>query len=188
MLKVTKLLTLFAFICLVGACNNDDEASPTAAANGLEGTWTAVEFSASTSTSSNINGQAFDSTSEIEGSNLDYDLVFTDDAFTTNGGYTIAISASSGGQVVTNTTDTYTDVNGNGTYTVQGDSMTITGSFFEFNVNGIPYDLGNGSQTAHFEINANGDLIFSQNETTTDNTNGILTTSNIVSTSRWQKQ
>lgn len=183
MLNLTKLLFALTLILSLGACNSDDDPNP----SDLEGTWTAVSFSANVMSTSDFNGNEFTSTVDVVGSEFDYDLTFTDAAFTTSGGYTLDIDFDAGGSSQSST-DTYTNVSGNGTYATTDTEMTINGSFFTFEFNGMPFLTADDTQTADYEINEDGDLIFTQNETMTSTQSGSTTTSVVVSSSKWVRQ
>ena len=187
MLKFTKFLTVFALLLTFSACNNDDDVV-TLSSDGLEGNWTAVFFEADVTGSTEFNGETTVSATTIEASSLSYDLTFTDAAFTTSGGYTMGVSSSVDGNVVSTSSDDYTDVSGSGTYTATDTELTLNGSFFEFEFNGQPFNQANGAQTANYEINADGELVISQNETISTTANGVTSTTTIVSTSRWMRQ
>lgn len=181
MQNLTKLFFALTFVLFLGACNSDEDLST------LEGTWTAVSFSANVMSTTNFNGSEFTSTIDVVGSEFDYDLTFTDAAFTTSGGYTIDLDVDSGGNPQSST-DVYTNVSGSGTYTATNSEMTVNGQFFNFEYNGMPVISASGPQTADYEINSNDELIFTQNETMTSTSSGSTTTSVVFSTSKWVKQ
>lgn len=185
MLKLTKLFFALSLIAFMSACSNDDDAS---SSTELEGTWKAVSFSLNTNTSTEVMGSTVESVVTALGSNFDYSLVFTSAAFTTSGGYDLETSGSTAGQAITPMTSSYSDVDGAGTYTTSGNEMTVNGSFFTFDFNGVPYTGSNGPQTVNYEINSNDQLVFTQDETTTTTTSGTTVTATVTSSSTWEKQ
>ncbi len=184
MVKLTKLFFALTLIAFMSACSSDDNDDSTE----LEGTWNAISFSFDVNASTEASGQTTESTVSALGSNFDYSVVFTSDAFTTSGGYDIQTSGTSGTVTIPSTSSTYTDVDGSGTYSTSGDEITLNGSFYSFDYNGAPYTAANGPQTANYEINSDGRLIISQNETMTTTTSGVTSTTTIVSSSTWEKQ
>ncbi len=187
MTKLFKLFTLLMVISLATACNNEDEMSSSSSGE-LDGTWTAISFQADIDGLTTFQGTTTSSNSSIVGDDLNYNVTFDDGDFTTDGGYTMTSTVSFDGNVINTSTDTYTNVDGSGTYTKDETTITTMGSFFEFEVDGVPYGTGNESQTANYEINADGQLVISQNETQSQDNMGIITTNTIVSQSVWERQ
>ncbi len=184
MINLTKLFLAFALFCSLASCGNDDDMN---ISEDIQGTWSVISFVAETQTSTTVNDQTFTGTSNIEGSNLDYDVTFAVDNFTTNGSYDISSTTTTSGTTQT-FNQSYTNVTGVGTYSTSGNVMTIDGTFFEIEVDGFDESLINGEQMTNFEINSNGNLVFSQDETNTTTTNEITTTTTIISTSVWERQ
>jgi len=175
-------------VMLASACGGDDD---NGGDEGLVGTWKAISFSADISSTTTGGGADVTSSNDINGSNFDYEVTFTESSFTTAGGYDISITTEivSGGTVNSiDTNDTYSDVDGSGTYSTNGDEITLNGSFYTFNVDGVPYGQGNEAQTAKFEINSNGQLVITQDETQTTTTQGINVVSVVESSSVWERQ
>jgi len=161
--------------------NNNNEAS-------LIGEWTATSFSANVTSTTSANGMDNVVEISITGMNLGYNLVFAESTYTTNGNYDAEYTTVINGQNNASGSDSYTGVMGSGNYSTNGNMMTIDGSFFELSVNGVDTSSLGGEQTTAYELSADGQtLTFNQNETETNNTGGVDVTTNIVSTSVWQK-
>jgi len=186
MIKLSKLLFFCSALFLITACGNDDDAAPVN--SDLEGTWEAVSFEFVAETSSEFAGTTTDVLTQLEGSNMNYELTFTSDAFTTSGSYDIELQTSLDGSPQQTQSQSYTNVDGSGTYSADGSVMTINGSFFNLTVNGVSYSGANGAQMADYEINAAGNLVFTQDQTVTDNSGGANTTSKQTSSSVWRKK
>ncbi len=182
MTKLLKLLCVFSLLVLVFSCGKDDE--PVAAKGDLEGDWTATAFNATIETSS---AGVVLSNVKLIGTSFDYDLNLDGSNFTTSGGYTATQELTSAGVNQTTEVD-YTNISGDGTYTTDGDMMTVNGSFFELQANGMSATTGGEAQTATYEINSDGELIFSQDETLTETSNGFTVDAKIVSTSTWVRK
>jgi len=192
-----KFLALLSFLVLLTAfsCENeplDDGLSSGSNNNndGLVGTWNLVEFDVTLSTSSSFSGQSVSSDVVVFSTDVDYMVEFTEVSFATNGNYTYNANVEVDGNVVTNDTFTLNDVTGNGTYSTSGEEMTIDGSFFEFNFQGMDSSVLEGEQTLTYAITDGGNtLTFTQNETITesDAATGLEVTSTTNSTSVWTR-
>ena len=168
---------LFCFALLVSLISCGSEETETT----LEGTWTAVEFSASISLTTS-DGET--GTIEIESTDLNYDLTLDGSSFTTSGSYDVTVTASLTG-VGTETIDqSYTDVMGSGTYTSTDTDITIDGSFFELELDGMPFMITGEAQSGPYEINSDGELIFEQDETISE----TEVTGSVRSFSKWVKK
>lgn len=184
MIKTLKFLFVSLIIFSLSSCGDDDMSSP----DPLIGTWKAESFNFTVESTSTVSGTETTVSTVGEGSNLDYELEFTESTFATSGGYSYSISSELDGMVISSTDETVSNVSGSGTYSTSGDLMTIDGSFFEFTFNGADLSSIQGAQTVNFEIQSDNTLIFTQNEQSTTTTQGVTVTSNVVSTSTWKKQ
>lgn len=176
------ILGLFLLFSLASCSNDDDEMD-----DALIGTWKVISATASVSTSTSFGGETYSSDVDTEFSNLNYTLTFDGNTWTTAGSYTTTSTVSADGIEFTSSSDV-SDINGSGTYTADGTTMTINGSFFEFDYEGGSFNGGSGEQTANYEINANGQLVFAQNETVESTEGGAASSSQVVSNSVWEKQ
>ncbi|WP_439152623.1 hypothetical protein [Winogradskyella sp.] len=178
---------LFAFTCEDEPLDFDAESFD--ADPELLGEWNLISFDASVSTSTNFQGQQIESDVEINSTTVDYTLNFTQSNFNTNGSYSYIADVTANGIDIPAEPYTLTDVNGNGSYSVSGNEMTIDGSFFEFSFEGMDFAELQGEQTVTFQITDNGQtLTFSQNDTTTEtDPTGATVTSFQVSTSVWSR-
>lgn len=189
LLSLLCLFTLFfAFTCENEPLDFDVETGGTD--SDLLGEWNLVEFDVEVSTSTNFQGQEISSDIEVYSTTVDYTLNFTENNFTTNGSYSYVADIIANGMNIEGEPYTLENVSGSGSYSVNGNEITIDGSFFEFSFEGMDFAELNGEQTATFEISDNGQtLIFSQNETTTetDAATGVTSTSTQVSSSVWTR-
>ena len=185
-----KLVHLFLLLLLsisfVG-CDDDDIQEPETAEDGIVGTWSAQSFTfdIEVETMSPLVNQ----TTESSGSapTLDYEVTFTDDGrWMASGSYSLAVVASSNGAELLNQTTDYTSVDNQGTYTVDGDQMTINDSFFTLDFNGLPISGTGGPQTTTFTVDGNT-LTFLQDEETTTTLQGFDTTTDTFSESTWTR-
>ena len=184
---MTKLSNLF-FALLLSltfiACNDDDNASP----ENLAGTsWKAVEFEATIESTANAGGTEIKTISTAAGSNFDYSLSFADITYSTEGSYDIDTEVSSNGAVISSDQSSYKEVKGNGGYTISGDTITVVGTFFNLEVNGIDFSQFQSSTMATYKVDGNK-LTFTQEEESTNSFGGTSSTSKIIARSVWEKQ
>jgi len=184
MYKLTNLALAMLMMLLLAACGNDDETTP---GDGLEDTWTVISFDADIESTTMVQGQTIVSDVDIVGVNMAYDLTLDGSGFTTAGDYEMTVTSNVAGTTQTST-DGYSDVTGSGTYTNDESTITINGSFFELEWNGIDLTATQGEQTANYEINADDQLVISQNDVVTSNTGGATVTTSVVSTSVWERK
>jgi len=194
MKKFLALLSIFtlltAFTCENEALDNDIDSSTDNNEN-LVGMWSLQEFEVSVSTSTNFEGQVISSDIDVYSTEVNYTLEFAENTFTTNGNYTYHTTIVVNGDEVSNEPYSLDDVTGSGTYSTDGNEMTVDGSFFEFNFEGMDESITEGEQTGTFQLSDDGQtLIFLQDETETQNdpTTGIVITSSTVSSSVWSRQ
>ncbi len=184
MYKLTNLTLAVLMTLLLAACGNDDETTPS---SDLEDTWTAISVDIDLDMTTEVAGQTVISDVVITGENLAYDLTLDGGDFTTDGSYDMNVMATVSG-VPQNSVDNYSDVTGAGTYSTDGDVITINGSFYELEYNGIDLYASNDEQSANYTINSDDQLVISQNETSTSTTGGATTTVTISSTSVWERK
>ena len=195
MKKVFALFCLFtlltAFTCENEPLDEDVLANNGATANTeLLGEWNLVEFEVETSTTTEVNGTQLSSDIQIFSTATDYTVNFTADTFTTNGSYSYSSLVVVNGMEIPNEPTTLSNVSGNGTYSINGNEMTVDGQFFEFELEGVDSSVFGEEQTILFQISADGQsLTITQNEnqTTTDEATGFETTSAIESFSVWTR-
>lgn len=194
-----KLLPLFCLFTLLTAftCENEpldggfDLGENNNNNSELIGTWELVDFDVTLVSSSTFGDQSFTSDIAITSTEEDYTLNFTQNTFTTSGNYTYDTQVAVNGDTVS--TDAYSmeSVNGNGTYSTVNNVMTVDGSFFDFEFEGMDQSALQGEQTVTFSISNDGQtLTFSQDETTsqTDPATGNVTDNTTTSTSVWIRQ
>ncbi|WP_299885633.1 hypothetical protein [uncultured Lacinutrix sp.] len=195
MKKYSKLSVLFLslFVLVLSSCENEalegfDSNDGNPFTNSLIGTWTLDDFTSSVNTSTVVNGMPIESDIAINGFNPNYNITFAQNTFSTSGDYEYSVDIDITGQPTMSNNYSLDNVSGAGVYSTNGNQMTVDGSFFEFNFQGVDSSIFEGEQTVTFVISNNGQtLTFSQNETQTNNTGGVSTTSTNISTSVWTK-
>lgn len=155
----------------------------------LTGDWDLVSFSFDISTSTDFSGQVLEVSFIGETTEANYIITLTEDTFSGAGSYTYLASGTANGTEIPPTEYTLNDVTSDGNYSTDGNTMTTSGSFFEFDFGGqVETGSFDGPQTAEYELSEDGDTItFSQNETTVQTENGVETTITNISTSVFQR-
>ncbi len=109
-------------------------------------------------------------------------------SYTTNGGYDLNITSSFDGMSQT-AIENFSNVSGSGNYTTDGDQITVRGSFFDFEVSGVDISEFQEEATATYEINSDGQLRFTQDETLSPVVSpDVTSTSSIRSVSVWERK
>ena len=198
MTKTSKSRSLFTllFLFLAFSCNNEPvEEGTDLNINGLNnddllGEWNLSEFYVTLNSIASFENQTTISDVDIISTNVAYILEFDTSTFSTNGNYSYDVDIDVNG--INSATDSYTldNVSGMGTYLINENEMTIDGSFFEFNIEGIDNASSQGEQTVDFELADDGEtLTFTQNNsvTQTDELTGTIIMSTTNSTSVWTR-
>ncbi|WP_435412536.1 hypothetical protein [Psychroserpens mesophilus] len=195
-----KLSILFSLFVLLTAFTCENEALDSDLINqeienndnnnnnsSLIGSWVLVDMNADIIAESSFQGIEFSSQFSVEISDSDYVLVFEASDYTVSGDYELIVSSTFQNETTTYT-DSYTNVEGLGTYSTSGNIMTVDGSFIEFDFDGMPMEVDQGEQSVEYSLSADGQtLTFNQDEVQTTNEGGAMSTTDISSTSVWQK-
>ena len=178
-------LFLLSLTISFAACGGSEDEMPPA--NEVVGTWEAIFFEAETETSTDFNGMMTNTTAQITSSNLNYEATFNATTFTTMGDYDLTTTTTVPPNPPFVSMSSLTDIEGSGSYSIDGNQMTISGSFFAIEINGSPVDTGGEEQVVTYEINADGELVFTQDQEFVTTQPGVTTTSVIRSTSIWRR-
>ncbi len=157
-------------------------------ASSLVGSWSMDSFDVTINSITDFSGTTIESLVETSSTETNYFLNFTESAYTTSGSYSYDVDVSVAGQGNNSSSETVENVSGSGTYTTNGNTLTSSGSFFEYTYEGIDDSLINGEQSVNYQITNNGNtLTFTQNETDTQSQLGITTTTITASISVWTR-
>jgi len=182
---------LFAGLLLLLASCGEEGISPNPEAQ-IVGTWTAQSFTASMEATSEFAGTSVNISMDMEGQDMDYLLTFTETDYSAAGTYGIKGSVDAGGGSLIPLDQTYTEVTGDGTYSLNGDEITSNGAFFDFTVEGFDMSMLQGEVKATIEKLTDKELIFVQEteETTSQEVGGeiSISTSKIMARSVWKRQ
>lgn len=83
MIRFTRFFYALSLVLALSACESEE---PTPGGEGLVGTWVTVSFGGQIESSTMVSGSQISSTTTIEGANMNYEVTFTEDAFSTQGG------------------------------------------------------------------------------------------------------
>lgn len=180
-----KLFFGLTLVFFASACESGSDESPSTS---LVGTWTAVSLDADVQSTSSFNGTNVTTSSIATGSNFNYDLTFTETAFTTSGSYTVSSTVSINGGASQTFSSDFSNVSGSGTYTSTEDEIMLNGTFLSLELNGLPAQTSGQVQTASYEINGSGELVISQEESMTVTQSGVTTSLTAMVTSRWTRK
>lgn len=193
-MKNLKTFLLLVLISLAyTACDNEplegfEEEGNNPFGNSLVGTWALVDFDVSVVSTTEVGGISVESSSLVDGlPNPDYNLTFTNDAFFTTGSYGYTATTTVNG--ITNSQDLFLEnVTGAGTYTATNTELTIDGSFFTIEFQGMDFSELQGEQTINYSISADGQtLTFIQDTTEVNSAGGATSTSTVTGSSTWTK-
>lgn len=186
MKNLKGMLAIVSILTLMISCGGDE---PIESNNDLTGEWTAIAFSADISSQIGSGATTTATRTIVVGSNFDYDLVFGGSDWSTSGSYDTELSAEATGINIPATNTSVTGVEGSGTYTTEDDIITIQGSMFEYDMSRMGMtSINNDAQTISYSINSDGELTFSQDETTVTSMNGISFTTSMKSNSVWVRK
>jgi len=126
------------------SCDDDEDPE-----QDIVGDWKveSMEYTVTSSASGEVSGQTIDQSSVTEGemTNANAFLNFTESTFTATGNYDIESTTTQNdpisGTVTSDLTSSFTDLNNQGTYTRNGNELTFTGSFMEFDFEVIDFDI-----------------------------------------------
>ena len=190
--KTTFIFTLSIFFLLFSACENEpidsgiiNNGGNSSNTGQIIGDWNVTSFNATTATTTSVNGEEFEVSSIITGSEFDYFITFTSDAFSTNGNYQMRAITEANGVLMDDFTTSYTNVNGNGSYSTNGNLITTEGILFDLEIEGVDTSVFETNQTATYQFSSNGNVLtLTQSEEHTEVFNGIeifvLTEANTV--------
>lgn len=193
-----KFMPVVLLAMLLVGCGGDDEMNEMMDeemememenSNSIEGEWTATFFEADIESVITFqDGQTNLTNGNVLGSDFSYDLMFEEDSWTTNGTYSSTATISVDGQEVSTGSIPVSNVEGSGDYSIDGSEITLTGTFFEVELNGTTTTNNPEAQSASFEINSDGQLVFRSEEIQESNEFDVNTKTIVVSTSIWERK
>jgi len=186
-----KILSKFTFLSLFATlilCSCGDDEAMVVVDDDLNGTWTAKSWSANIESATTGGGLNQSVTSTFTGTSFGYDLTFDNGSFTTDGNYSYTFAITGSG-INQNGSEDVDNVNGNGTYTNTDTQLTLKGRIFEYEANGLVSVAASNEDTVlDYEINSDGDLVFTYDVVMTDTQAGFTTTSTISDVSVWERK
>lgn len=186
------LLPLLSLVLVLFSCENEALEGEFLSLEGgssssLIGTWALVDFNNTISNTGEVSGTTINSNTTIDGMNPNYNMTFIPGSFSALGSYGYNVNSTVNG--VNSTQDIFlTDVTGAGDYSVSGNTMTVDGSFFTLEYQGVDFSQAQGAQTINFSISEDGQtLAFTQESTETNTVSGGAITAVVSGTSVWSK-
>lgn len=163
MKKLGYLLSLFillsAFTCEDEPIDSNINPNANNNSNELVGQWRALEFSGTSHIESEIMGISINQDMEFEGANMDYILTLDGSNFSAEGDYDVVSTTTMDGQTFGPSTQSMTNVTGGGTYTTSGNTITLDGALYEFDMMDGVDTASSGPQTANYSLSANGQIL-----------------------------
>jgi hypothetical protein len=188
MVRIKEILGALSIIILLASCGSDD-IDTTENLSGLNGQWTATSFITTISSEVGDDSEMTVTESAVSGYNFDYDLVIDESIWTTEGSYETQISAQTNGVTTEATTKLYENIDAQGTFFVDNNVIILDRTLFEYEMSGLGLTaINNGDQTVTYQINNNGELVFSLAETAQSSMNGMIIRSEIQSESVWVRK
>jgi len=131
---------------LLTSCDDDDNE---VTVDDITGEWKieTMNYTVDSTVSGDVSGQVIDQSNVTVGEmlNSDYFITFTDDNFSTMGSYDIDATGTQtdpiNGTVTSDLSSTFSDVNGEGTYSRNGNVLTFDGTFVEFDFDITEFDV-----------------------------------------------
>jgi len=159
-LKTFTLLVFSSFLLV--SCTIDDDTAPVINAENLMGEWELVSMDMDMSVSAEYAGFAVDLDMSAEVSAPEYTVTFGEDSWSTVGGYTYDYSLVIPTQEPISNSATIADASGSGNYSLDGSIITLSGSFFEFEIEGYANTAVSEGQVAQLSFDDEGQLVMTQ--------------------------
>nr|WP_299342091.1 hypothetical protein [Allomuricauda sp.] len=186
-MKIFKPFLLFAFVALIASCSDDDSTEPIDAET-LIGSWTAISLDADIDLNGDFAGIPVVSSTNTVGENLDYNVTFTETEYTVTGGYDLVTTGTVNGEPLDAEPTSISGINETGTYSLDGNTLTIDGNIYDFDANGVSLSEVSAEQIVEVSINSNGELVMRERGEQTLTVEGINFTVDIDAVSVWRRQ
>lgn len=179
-MKTLKLLFITLFIISFTACSSEDDSNdnnnPTDTNADLTGTWNLEGLNVETESVSTIQGQSFTSTSVGEGTNIDYQMIFSENPNEVigEGSFDMEFTITFAGQTQTETLPGEPIIGDLGTWTREGNNLIIS-------INGETptYEITQLTESTLVLNVTQVDEVTEQGVTTVATSNGTLTLSRL---------
>lgn len=157
-MKLSQICLIFISFFMVACGGDDDGLNPDAT---LIGTWEAQSFTSALEVSTDFSDSTTETTINLESSNLNYSVTFSETNFSTEGSYDLK------GEIIrdgtTNTViQSHPNISRNGDYRVDGDKITHTDVLFLLDIDGVLETDLQGETTVTIEKLSDNELIVTQ--------------------------
>ena len=160
MIRLLNIVLLITSIMLIASCGDDE---PTTEPS-LMGDWALVSLDADIESTVSFLGAPITTAADVSTSNEDFVYTITDDEIIGNGTYDVTVITSLAGQVLSTETETITETNLSVNYTIDGNTISLEGNAFDFDVDEFDLDSSNSGQVFNYEFNGENEVVFRQNQ------------------------
>ena len=160
-MKILKVFLALTILIISNACSDDD--TTPVDSESLIGTWEAISMNVDSDINTTVLQIPIQTQTSSVGENIDYEVTFTETDFTVIGGYDLITTGTINGVPSDFDPVTISGINETGTYSLDGNKITIEGNLYEFEADGISLSEPSEQQVAQITLNSNGDLVMTQN-------------------------
>lgn len=187
-MKILKPFLLFAFVALLTSCSDDDDNNEPVDIDSLIGTWAVTSLDADIDLSGDFANIPITSSTNTVGDNFDYTVTFTETEYTVTGGYDLITTGTVNGEPLDSEPTSISGINETGTYSLDGNTITIDGNIYDFEANGVSLSETSPEQTIEISFNSDGDLVMRERGEQSITEEGITFTVDIDAVSIWRRQ
>ena len=185
MMKFKEILAAITMVIMIASCGTDD-LEVIEPQSGLTGQWTATSFSTDIISEVGNETEMIITQSTALGNNFNYDLTIDDNAWHTIGSYETEVTSISDGMITGTDTVSYNNVEAQGAYFTNNNTILLEGNMFEYHMSGLGMtSINNENLSASYSVNPDGELVFTQEESAQSVMNGMTIRTTINSTSTW---
>lgn len=173
MTKYLKLLLGLSVILLLANCSEDDTEDPVTA-DDIIGTWNMTALRAVTSTSVDFFGLPVSTTATSVGSNFDYNVTFTENTYSSEGGYDLETTVEVPGEDTQTETFEFRNLTTEGTYRFEDGTLIFDDQFLNAGNDELLTGLDIGEPEVTISFNGADEVTMTQRQdiSVTDPTSG----------------
>ena len=186
-MKILKVFLALTVLIFFNACSDDDGTTPVDSES-LVGTWEAISLNVDSEINTTVLQIPIQTQTTTVGENIDYEVTFTETEYTAVGGYDLTTTGTINGVPSDFDPVSITGISETGTYSINGNQITIDGNLYEFEADGISLSEPSEQQVAQIALNSNGDLVITQNIEQTVTQDGVDFEVAVDAVSIWRKK
>jgi|GEM_PF-4630377 len=182
-----KILLIACIGAMVVSCG-DEELDIVVSVDNLLGEWELVTMTADMNTATSAGAVGVDITADmsIATTTTDYTLTFSESSWSTSGSYSYEYDVTVD-QTQQSDELMLSDVTGSGDFQLDGSMITLSGAFFNYEIDGFDASAMAGEQAATLSFNGDGNLVFTQSIDQEIEQSGFTVTTDGGSVSVWRK-